>query len=390
VRAGSEPFDTWKLEILIMKPLTGGILMVGAPQHMPDIRYATGFSAPDPVVYFQQGRRKYLVVSLLELERARRVTKGITVWAAQSLARRREMKYSLSGWTRALLRQLGVRSVVVPPEFPVAVARKLERAGIRISVAETTLFSKRQVKTVAELARIAECQRAAVRAMLAVVRHFAQARVDHAGFLRSEKKLVTSESARALINKVLLESNCTGQGTIVAGGLQAADPHETGFGPLRQGESIVIDIFPQHMEHGYWGDLSRTVVKGPPSAALLSIYRAVKTAQTAALSVVRAGVPVFRVHAAAAGVISGRGFKTGMLDGKTQGFIHSTGHGVGLNIHEMPSVGLRSTRLRRGNVITIEPGLYYPDRGSVRIEDLIVVTQTGWKPLAACGHFFQV
>ncbi len=373
-----------------MPQLTGAILLVGAPQTMPDIRYATGFTAPDPVVYLEVNRQKHLVVPLLELERARRVAQGINVWAPEALPGRRELKRSLSGWTLSLLRRFAIRAVSVPPDFPIAVARKLERAGIRVHVARAALFPRRQVKTGEELARIAECQRAAVQAMRAAVRHLTRARGDARGFLRIDHKLLTSEAVRSLISKVLLDFHCTGQGTIVAGGAQAADPHEVGFGPLRQGESIVIDIFPQHMDHGYWGDLSRTVVKGPPSDALLKLYRAVKAAQAAALSVVKAGVSAARVHAAAIGAIHSHGFKNEVVNGQAQGFIHSTGHGVGLDIHEMPHVGLRAVRLRAGNVITIEPGLYYRDIGSVRIEDSIVVTPTGWKPMAYCEHFFQI
>lgn len=373
-----------------MKALTGAILMVGAPQNLPDIRYATGFTAPDPVVYLQVGRQKHLVVSLLELERARRVARGVKVWATEALPGPRARKWSLAGWALALLRRMSLRAVIVPPDFPVAVARELERAGIRIRIAGTALFPQRQVKTGEELARLAECQQAAARAMQAAVRFLAETRADACGVLRAGKRVVTSEAVRALINKVLLDYHCTGQGTIVAGGAQAADPHETGCGPLRQGESIIMDIFPQHLEHGYWGDLTRTVVKGQPPPALLKIYRAVRAAHRAALARVKAGVQASTVHRAAVEVFQKRGFQTGVVDGKTQGFIHSTGHGVGLNIHEMPRVSVRATRLRSGNVITVEPGLYYRDRGSVRIEDLIVVTPGGWRSLAACGHFFQI
>ncbi len=364
--------------------------MVGIPQQLPDIRYATGFTAPDPVVYLQAGRKKHLVVSLLELERARRVAQGVTVWSAEALPGRRARRWSLAGWALALLRRVGVPAVVVPPDFPVAVARELERAGIRVRIAAGALFPQRQVKTGAELARIAECQRAAARAMEAAVRFLADARADTRGVLRAGKRPVTSEAVRALINKVLLDGHCMGPGTIVAGGAQAADPHAAGSGPLRQGESIVMDIFPQHLEHGYWGDLTRTVVKGPPPPALLKIYRAVRAAHRAALAQVRAGVPAAAVHRAAEDVFRARGFATGATAGKTEGFIHSTGHGVGLNIHEMPRVSVRPGRLRTGNVITVEPGLYYRQPGSVRIEDLIVVTPAGWKPLATCGHFFRI
>ncbi len=369
-----------------MPPLTSPVLIAGAPQDRPDIRYATGFTAPDPVVFLQAGRRKHLVVPGMELERARRVARGVCLWSSESLPGRAGLKRSLSGWALALLRRLAIGAVVVPPDFPVAAARRLERAGIRVRVAGDALFPRRQVKTETELARMAECQRAAVRAMRVAVRHLARARADARGVLRLGRRPVTSESVRALIDRELLACRCTGPGTIVAGGTQAADPHEPGFGPLRQGEAIVIDIFPQHMDHGYWGDLTRTVVKGPPPPALLRMYRAVKAAQASALAVVKAGAPGSRVHDAAVRTLRQRGFQTG----SDQGFIHSTGHGVGLAIHELPRVGPHGGRLRAGNAITIEPGLYYRETGSVRIEDLVVVTPGGWRPLAVCEHFFQV
>ncbi len=373
-----------------MRQLTGPLLMVGAPQDMLDIRYATGFTAPSPVVYLQDGRKKILVVPFLEFERARRVAKPITVWAAEALPINQKMKGSVTGWALGLLQHLKINAVTVPGELPIAVADALRRARIRIQVATGPIFPQRQVKTKLELAHLVESQRAAVRALLDAVRYLARAQADHQGLLRVDKQLVTSELLRARINKTLLDHHCIGSGTIVAGGAQAADPHEIGFGPLRQGESIVMDIFPQHMEHGYWGDLTRTVVKGPPSAELCKVYRAVKRAHAAALSVVKAGVAAQRVHAAAVKAVRHEGFSNSIAAGKVQGFIHSTGHGVGLAIHEMPQVGLRPMRLKKGNVITIEPGLYYRDIGSVRIEDLIVVTASGWQSLAPCRYFFRI
>jgi Xaa-Pro aminopeptidase len=190
--------------------------------------------------------------------------------------------------------------------------------------------------------------------------------------------------------KNLLEHRCRGEETIVACGRDAADPHERGSGPLSAREAIVIDIFPQHMEHGYWGDLTRTVVKGQPGPKLVALYRAVKEAQRAALKAIKPRVQVCTVHKAAQQVFEKAGFATGITDGFPQGFIHSTGHGVGLDIHEPPSLGDSTARLREGQVITVEPGLYYRTLGGVRIEDTVVVTKEGWRYLVPLEKKFQL
>ncbi|MBU4394549.1 MAG: M24 family metallopeptidase, partial [Proteobacteria bacterium] len=214
--------------------------------------------------------------------------------------------------------------------------------------------------------------------------------VDKKNRLRVRGRLLTSERVRRAIYRVLVDHNCTGEGTIVACDGQAATPHGIGHGPLRAHQSIVIDIFPRHLEHGYWGDLTRTVVKGTPSPALKKMYAAVKAAQAAALAKIRAGVSGRRVHLAAVAALARHGFKTGLLEGKAQGFIHSTGHGIGLEVHEAPSLSLRPGRLRAGHVVTVEPGLYYFQHGGVRIEDTVLVTRGGCRKLAACADVFEV
>jgi Xaa-Pro aminopeptidase len=206
--------------------------------------------------------------------------------------------------------------------------------------------------------------------------------------LRNE--LLTSERVRRAILRTLLEHDCFAREVIVAGGAQAADPHVQGEGPLRASEAIVLDIFPQHLGHGYWGDLTRTVVKGKPPAELKRMYGAVKAAQMAALRAVRAGVQGASVHGRAVAEFKRRGYETREIKGRAAGFIHGTGHGLGLAIHEAPSVSAAEGRLRAGNVITVEPGLYYPDAGGVRIEDAVVVTRTGCRLLARCEKRFEV
>jgi Xaa-Pro aminopeptidase len=202
--------------------------------------------------------------------------------------------------------------------------------------------------------------------------------------------LITAEAVKKLIHGILLDHDCTGKDTIVACGRQAVDPHEQGHGPLRAGKAIVIDIFPQHIRSGYWGDLTRTVVRGAAGHELRGMYSAVRAAQLAALERIKSGVKGSTVHRAAAAELTRRGFRTENLDGQPAGFIHSTGHGVGLAIHEGPSLSASGGRLRAGHVVTVEPGLYYPAVGGVRIEDTVEVTRDGWRYLVPCEKRFEI
>jgi Xaa-Pro aminopeptidase len=365
-------------------------MLAGATGACPDIEYATGFRAPDPVVFLGRGRERYLAVPELELGRATRTCPGVRVYSPETLGLGRRARRRLSQWAVGLCRRARVSRVTVPPFFPHGVAVRLKKKGIRVRVAEDALFPARETKRPDECRKIAEAQQAAVIAMRAAVAMIAETQVDSAGFLRRRGPRLTAGDVRATIMKVLFDHGCIGREIIVAGGAQGADPHEMGEGPLRAHEAIVIDIFPQHQGSGYWGDITRTVVKGAPSRELRRMYQAVRAAQTAALETVRAGVRAATVHAAAAAELERRGFRTERRGGIGVGFIHSTGHGVGLAIHEGPSVSPSGGRLRAGHVITIEPGLYYPELGGVRIEDTIVVTRTGWRYLVPCEKKFQV
>ncbi|OGS24862.1 MAG: hypothetical protein A2297_06380, partial [Elusimicrobia bacterium RIFOXYB2_FULL_48_7] len=290
----------------------------------------------------------------------------------------------------AVLKEHGVHSVMVSPKFYFGVARQLEKKGIHISVSEKPLYPQRAVKSMEEIKKISEAQQAAVIAMRSAITMISSAEIDNAGFLRAGGKHLTSELVRETIRRVLLEHKCIGREIIVAGGLQAADPHNQGTGNLRAYEAIVLDIFPKHIDNGYWGDLTRTVVRGTASPRLRKMYNTVKSAYTRALSKVKAGVKNSVVHREAVEELIRKGFKNETMNGKPSGFVHSVGHGVGLSIHESPSVGNNHERLKSGQVITIEPGLYYPDIGGVRIEDTIVVTNDGWKYLVPCEKRFEI
>ena len=197
---------------------------------------------------------------------------------------------------------------------------------------------------------------------------------------------LTGEQVRRAINVAAMAYDCVGGEPIVSCGEQSADPHGIGGGPLQAGEPIIIDIFPQHAFTGYCGDLTRTVCKGPPKPGLRAMHAAVAAAQRLALATVRAGVYGSTVHHVVQAEFERRGYKNEVVNGRPAGFIHSTGHGVGLEIHEAPSLGLRPDRLQAGAIVTVEPGLYYPGMGGVRIEDTVLVTRQGAELLVPCAR----
>ncbi|HXF09558.1 MAG TPA: Xaa-Pro peptidase family protein, partial [Desulfuromonadaceae bacterium] len=179
--------------------------------------------------------------------------------------------------------------------------------------------------------------------------------------------------------------------TIVAGGKQACDPHEGGYGPLRANELIILDIFPRSQKTGYFGDITRTVVRGRAGEAQRKLYATVWQGQKIAFNKMRAGTPTSDIHNAVHDYFVRQGYKTGRRNGRMEGFFHGTGHGLGLEIHEAPRVGSTSTgKLKAGQVVTVEPGLYYPEIGGVRLEDVALVTGNGPRNLTRFEKVLEI
>jgi Xaa-Pro aminopeptidase len=193
------------------------------------------------------------------------------------------------------------------------------------------------------------------------------------GILFLNGKPLTSEHIKYTMHCVLLEHGCCAEDTIVSCGKDTAIPHMTGTGPLQADEPIIIDLFPLHEKSGYYADMTRTVVKGEPSQEIHEMYSALREAKQLAISRVKSGVSGADLYQLVVDFFKERGY-----DSDTRGFVHTLGHGVGLQIHELPTVGPAGKVLEEGNVITIEPGLYYPGIGGVRLEDIGAVTKKGF------------
>lgn len=338
------------------------------------VRYLTRFRTTDPVVYVQRpGERGMIVVPQMEHERAVRESTAAVITRAHA----GYLDYVKAGeprWraTAHMIADLAGGPVLVPANFPLALARELESFQPVVLDERGTVDAMRAVKTPEEIERIRSVQRATEAAMkrgAALIRGSA----PKGGVLYRDGAPLTSEAVRAEMHACLLAHGCRATETIVSCGLDTALPHSSGAGSLRENEPIVIDIYPQDELTGYHADMTRTFVKGEPSPAIREMYEAVKDAKANAASMLRAGAVGADLYRATVEFFRDRGYES-----NTQGFTHSLGHGVGLEVHEEPSLGPQGGVLVPGNVITIEPGLYYPGTGGVRLEDMGAVTQTGF------------
>ena len=367
------------------------LLVISTPQHDAAAYHLSGFLAPDPVICLRAAGKKYLAVSALEYGRAEKeapVDELVSFDELELVKLAEELKSGARAFAAAaarLVERVGAQGspIAVPSQFGVAYADELRARGLRIEPDGRLFAELRRVKTPEEISHIEEAQRAVEEACAHAVGILEEAEVSDDGTLSWREETLTSEILRSEIDVELLRRGCTAdEGTIAAGGAQAADPHESGHGPLRAGEAIIVDIFPRSLRSRYYADMTRTFVKGEPSEGLQNMYDVVLEAQETALSMIRAGVNGRDVHDKVSEVLHERGYKTGKHDQKpgeplTEGFFHGTGHGVGLEVHEAPRLSTFDEELRAGDVVTVEPGLYEPGLGGVRIEDLVVVTEDG-------------
>lgn len=369
------------------------LLLIAAPEHDPAAYYLSSFLAPDPVIFVQAAGRKYLAVSTLEYGRAQKqdgIDKLFSFEELEVSRLARELKSGPRAYAAAaaeLLQSLGVDSVEVPPNLGVIYADELRDRGIEISPAAILFSEMRRVKTEDEISHIEKTQHAIETACAHAIEIIGESKPREYGNLHYNDHPLTSESLRSEIEIELLNRGCAANvGTIAASGIQTADPHERGHGPLRSGVPIILDIFPMNQESRYYADMTRTVIKGEPDEELQKMYDAVLASQEAALDMIGPGVNGKEIHQKVSDVLHERGYKTILHNQEkgqtlTEGFIHGTGHGVGLELHESPRVGITDEELKVGDVITVEPGLYYHHVGGVRIEDLVVVTEDGCRNL---------
>ena len=367
-----------------MKKTKAARLIVATSEIDADMLYATRFFAPDPFIFLEQNGRRTLVLSDLEIGRARRQAKADEFVAFSKLEREVQGRAKKAPpYEKVLahfLRKRGVRSTIVPANFPLGYAQELDRHKIRLRTTNGLFWPSRAAKTDKELEMMGHALRITETGLTRAIEVLKAATPGPGKKLRWRGQTLTSEILRAEIDTAILHAGGLPANTIVAGGDQACDPHERGFGPLLANSLIILDIFPRDAKTGYFGDLTRTVLRGRASDAQRKLWETVKAGQELALKKIKAGMDGAKIHKAIQDLFVERGYATGMRQGRHVGFFHGTGHGLGLEIHEYPRV--QKVVLQDRQVVTVEPGLYYPGLGGVRIEDVVAVTKKGCKILS--------
>jgi len=361
-----------------------------------DMRYLSGLAVPDPFLAVIVDGRSAAIVNRLEYGRVAQRSRFDRVL---SLETEREAAAQALGLgarsigpaelTAHYARRGSWSGVVVPRDFPAAPTLRLQELGVGVSAGDEPFFPERVRKTEAEAAAIREGNAASAAGIRAAER------VLRASEIRGKRlyyrgRVLRAETLRRIIDTACLEKGAMPEGTIVACGRQACDPHEAGRGPLRPNELIIVDVFPRVQQTGYHGDMTRTFLKGRASDAQRALVNAVAEAQRAAWDALKTGVKGGTVHETADRVFRERGCGTRRRAGGFEGFIHATGHGLGLEVHEPPRLGPGAGKLRKGAVVTVEPGLYYPSIGGCRIEDVARVTGEGTEKLSRAPYRWEI
>jgi len=366
-----------------------------------DQLYFSRVDVHDPFIAFGAGGKRYTVQSALEFGR---VKKARTFDEVLSLEEWSECaKKTFRGRTKTTLpvpigpaeiiatlaKAKRIRRFRVASDFPASLFVKLGALGLEIEIADGPLFPEREIKTPREAAAIREGNRLSSVGFSTVEDILRRAKIRGRELI-FENRPLTSERLHFAIQAAILAEGGRSDDTIAAGGDQACDPHERGHGPLRPHELIIVDIFPRVVKTGYFGDMTRTYLKGRATEAQRRLVSTVHAAQRAGIAAVREGVDGAHVHGEVLKTFATAGYETRRDSRGAVGFFHGTGHGLGLAVHEAPRVNSQPYTLKKGSIITVEPGLYYPGLGGCRIEDVVQVGARGAKLLSAHSYDWEI
>jgi len=356
-----------------------GSLLIFGDSKYPSLRHEVPVPLPDPIAYIESDDSRTIVAGSLDVPRMRALG-GYDVLSfeelglAEQLMQGKPLGQAMFVCVGEACRRLGVEQAAVPSDFPLELADELRSRDVQIQADGALFEHRRRAKTAPELAGVRRAQKAAEAAMAHV-----RDRLREGGDLEVE-------TLRAEAQRVFIENGCVPHDLLViAPAEQGADPHDQGSGPIPRSVPIVVDIFPRDMVSGCWGDITRTFCIGEPPAELVEWHHVVRDAQRLATEAVRPGISAGELNRIACGRIREDGYPTRLDEGAPplleEGFIHYLGHGLGLELHEAPTLDEGGEFLVAGDVITIEPGLYRPGFGGCRIEDVALVTEDGYELL---------
>ncbi|MCS1410640.1 MAG: putative dipeptidase PepE [Verrucomicrobia subdivision 3 bacterium] len=364
-------------------------VFAGIPAINRTLYHRLCFSVGDPVALIEQEKGKTLILRDIEMERARRNAQVHHVHCpadfppAEGLSGDRETATAQA--LAEFLAREGISQVEADRSFPLSFAEELRSHGISLIYNPALGVMERRSKDAQEIEWLCKAQKITAATMTRACQMVAKATATPEGSLQVGGSPLTSERLQSLIDVWLLEEGFSNPGSIVAGGPQAADCHFHGSGPLFTSQPIIIDIFPCDKATNYNGDCTRTVVHGDIPEEVAAMHQAIVAANAAGTVATKPGITGEAVHLATIQVIEQHGFRTdrpaGPLTGDVPSMTHGTGHGIGLETHEPPLLDFKGPELVVGDALTIEPGLYSPKIGGVRVEDLVVVTSDGCQSL---------
>jgi Xaa-Pro aminopeptidase len=366
------------------------VLIYGDTERSPELRHEVPLAIGDPFLYLETGSRRAVMVGSLEQPRVREAAPDLEIIAPEQLGSDELLAQGRKGWeiwqelVLRAARHVGMERATVPPSFPLAHADFLRANGIELAVDHDLFDDRRRSKNPTEIEGIRRAQRAC-EAALDVARDLLRRSSANGGGLEVDGESLTSERIKRAIEQVFSKHDVVGEHMIVSHGPQSAVGHDEGSGQIRPGEPIVFDLFPKDRATGCYADMTRTYVVGEPPEELREYHRLCKEALERSTAEVRPGVNGSALFELACGIFHEAGYKTQLHkdEGEVleEGFFHSLGHGVGLEVHELPYMGRNGHDFVPGDVITIEPGLYRPGFGGLRLEDLILVTEEGYEVL---------
>jgi len=358
--------------------------MISASDHCADMLYASGFRAPDPFVLVEADGKRCLLLSDLEVDRGRHEARVDHVVSysefEKAIASGKKKTPSYAKVVAEFVRHYGGKRVAVSSDFSIGLFRALKKQNLRLRPAKGALFPEREFKTSEEIRKLSAALRVAESGLERAMEILKASTIRKDGKLQWSRRILTSEILRSEMDIAVIRAGGEARGdTIVACGDEACDPHARGAGPLLANSLIILDIFPRSLKSGYFGDITRTVVRGQASPEQRRLWEVCLAGQEKAFAELVPGAKGGVLQKGIRDFFAEQGYPTEQHEGRWRGFFHGLGHGLGLEIHEAPRIG--ATTLAAGQVVTVEPGIYWPGVGGVRHEDVVVMTNTGHRLL---------
>jgi Xaa-Pro aminopeptidase len=375
------------------------ILIHGDTIRTPELRHEVPLGIPDPFVYAEVDGQRVVAISAMEAMRVEALGTGLGVRTLEEFGADELRRSGLDLHTYAteqavrIARGLGVKEAVVPRRFPLGIADALRADGVQLTVDQKLFDDRRRSKSVHELAGIRRAEKAA-EAGIAVARELLRGAERSGSGLEVDGQPLTCELLKERIQAEFLAHGATSDEMIVSHGPQTAIGHDMGSGAIGSDDVVLLDLFPVDAESACFADITRTFAVGEAPAEIHEWHALCREALELGKAEIRPGVNGGAVHRLVSEFFAERGFPTLLTKKEGEvlqdGFYHGLGHGVGLEVHESPALGLIGEELVPGDVITIEPGLYRQGFGGVRVEDLLLVIEDGYELLTDCPYELEV